>query len=133
MCFTHQTTDNYADHMLFEKKSGEGRGESRHRGEGRATDLLLTQSRSPPPRGGHFAKKDRIMSLNDYRLVTLTFVVIKSLEKLILSHLKPISDPLLDPLRFGYTANRSVDNAIYLSFHHILMHLDRRSPFFSGL
>eukprot|EP00064_Thunnus_orientalis_P000893 superscaffoldBa00000052_g894 len=48
----------------------------------------------------------------DYRLVALSFLVRKSFECLVLSHLKSITDPLLDPLKFAYRANRSVDNAM---------------------
>ncbi|KAF7645104.1 hypothetical protein LDENG_00210010 [Lucifuga dentata] len=33
----------------------------------------------------------------------------KSFERLVLSHLKATTDPLLDPLQFTYRANRSVD------------------------
>ncbi|XP_029318721.1 mucin-5B-like [Cottoperca gobio] len=42
-------------------------------------------------------KKTRITGLNDYRPVTLTSVVMKSFEHLVLSHLKSITDPILDP------------------------------------
>ncbi|XP_010787373.1 homeobox protein OTX1 B-like [Notothenia coriiceps] len=55
-------------------------------------------------------KKTRITGLNDYRPVALTSVVMKSFERLVLSHLKSITDPLLDPLQFAYRANRSVDD-----------------------
>ena len=45
-------------------------------------------------------KKARTTGLNDYRPVALTSVVMKSFERLVLSHLKAITDPLLDPLQF---------------------------------
>uniref|UniRef100_A0A3Q2TZL2 Reverse transcriptase domain-containing protein n=1 Tax=Fundulus heteroclitus TaxID=8078 RepID=A0A3Q2TZL2_FUNHE len=48
----------------------------------------------------------------------------KSFERLVLSHLKEITDPLLDPLQFAYRANRSADDAVNLALHHILQHLD---------
>uniref|UniRef100_A0AAV2KND4 Reverse transcriptase domain-containing protein n=1 Tax=Knipowitschia caucasica TaxID=637954 RepID=A0AAV2KND4_KNICA len=69
-------------------------------------------------------KKPRITGLNDYRPVALTSVVMKSFERLVLSHLKSLTSPLLDPLQFAYRANRSVDDAINLALHHILQHLD---------
>ncbi|TWW56579.1 hypothetical protein D4764_08G0005660 [Takifugu flavidus] len=69
-------------------------------------------------------KKPRITGLNDYRPVALTSVVMKSLERLILPHLKSITTPLLDPLQFAYRANRSVDDAVNLALHSILQHLD---------
>ena len=48
----------------------------------------------------------------------------KSFERLVLSHLKEITYPLLDPLQFAYRANGSVDDAVNLAFHYILQLLD---------
>ena len=48
----------------------------------------------------------------------------KSFERLALSHLKSITDPLLDPMQFAYRANRSVDDAVNMALHFILQHLD---------
>ncbi len=70
-------------------------------------------------------KKPKITGLNDYRPVTLTSVVMKSLERLVLAYLKDITRPLLDPLQFAYRANRSVDDAVNMGLHYILQHLDR--------
>ncbi|KAK3507800.1 hypothetical protein QTP70_000785 [Hemibagrus guttatus] len=69
-------------------------------------------------------KKTKITGLNDYRPVTLTSVVMKSYEHLMLSYHKDITDPLLDPLQFAYRANRSVDDAVNMALHFILQHLD---------
>ncbi|KAK3562612.1 hypothetical protein QTP86_002148, partial [Hemibagrus guttatus] len=69
-------------------------------------------------------KKTKITGLNDYRPVALTSVVMKSFESLVLSYLKDITDPLLDPLQFAYRANRSVDDAVNMALHFILQHLD---------
>ena len=69
-------------------------------------------------------KKTKISGLNDYRPVALTSVVMKSFERLVLRHLKAITDPLLDPLQFAYRANRSVDDAVNMALHSILQHLD---------
>ncbi|KAK3529894.1 hypothetical protein QTP86_007218 [Hemibagrus guttatus] len=68
-------------------------------------------------------KKTKITGLNDYRPVALTSVVVKSFER-VLSYLKDIRDPLLDPLQFAYRANRSVDDAVNMVLHFILQHLD---------
>jgi len=46
------------------------------------------------------------------------------LSRLVVSHLKDITDPLLNPLQFAYRANRSADDAINVGLHHILKHLD---------
>ncbi|KAF7662509.1 hypothetical protein LDENG_00234150 [Lucifuga dentata] len=48
----------------------------------------------------------------------------KLFERLVLSHLKAITNPLLDPLQFAYRANRSVDDAVNMALHFILQHLD---------
>ncbi|KAK3528818.1 hypothetical protein QTP70_011597 [Hemibagrus guttatus] len=69
-------------------------------------------------------KKTKITGLNDYRPVALTSVVMKSFERLVLSYLKAITDPLLDPLQFAYRTNRSVDDAVNMALHVILQHLD---------
>uniref|UniRef100_A0A8C1J6G0 Reverse transcriptase domain-containing protein n=1 Tax=Cyprinus carpio TaxID=7962 RepID=A0A8C1J6G0_CYPCA len=74
-------------------------------------------------------KKPKITGLNDYRPVALTPVVMKSFEKLVLAYLKDITGPLLDPLQFGYPANRSVDDAINLGLHFIMQHLDKTGTY----
>ncbi|KAK9513240.1 hypothetical protein VZT92_026789 [Zoarces viviparus] len=48
----------------------------------------------------------------------------KSFERLVLTHLKNITGPLLDPLQFAYRANRSVDDAVNMGQHYMLQHLD---------
>ena len=47
-------------------------------------------------------KKAKVTGLNDYRPVALTSVVMKVLERLVLAHLKSITDPALDLLQFAY-------------------------------
>ncbi|KAK3541768.1 hypothetical protein QTP86_003515 [Hemibagrus guttatus] len=51
-------------------------------------------------------KKTEISGFNDYRPVSLTSVVMKSFERLVLAYLKDITGPLLDPHQFAYRANR---------------------------
>ncbi len=53
----------------------------------------------------------------------------KSFEKLVLTHLKDITGPLLDPLLFAYRANRSVDDAVNMGLHYVLQHLDRPATY----
>ena len=48
----------------------------------------------------------------------------KSFERLVLSHLKDITGPLLDPLQFTYRANRSANDAVNMGLQYILQHLD---------
>ena len=68
-------------------------------------------------------KKATITGLNDYRPVALTSVVMKSFERLVLSHLKNITDPLLDHLQFAHRANRSVDDTVNMGLQLILQQL----------
>lgn len=53
-------------------------------------------------------------------------------ECLVLSHLKTIMDPLLNPLQFAYRTNRSVNNAAIVALHFMpefqLKHSYPRSP-----
>ena len=69
-------------------------------------------------------KKPSIASLNDYRPVALTSVVMKVFERLVLRSLKAATDHQLDPHQFAYRANRSIDDAVVLALHHILQHLE---------
>ena len=69
-------------------------------------------------------KKPSIASLNDYRPVALTSVVMNVFERLVLRSLKAATDHQLDPHQFAYRANRSVDDAVALALHHILQHLE---------
>ena len=69
-------------------------------------------------------KKAKVTGLNDYRPVALTSVVMKVLERLVLAHLKGITDPVLDPLQFAYRANRSTEDAVNMALYHTLKHLD---------
>lgn len=57
-------------------------------------------------------KKPTITGLNDYRPVTLTSVVMKSCDRLVLAHLKDITGHQLDPLQFVYWSNWLVDDAL---------------------
>ncbi len=47
------------------------------------------------------SKKVRLSTSNDYRPVVLTSLLMKSLEKLELSHIWPLVNPSLDPLWFS--------------------------------
>ncbi len=70
-------------------------------------------------------KKPKVTGLNDYRPVALTFVAMKSFERLVLAYFKDTTGPFLDPLQFAYRVNRSVDDAVNMGMHFILQHLDR--------
>ena len=69
-------------------------------------------------------KKATVASLNDYRPVALTSVVMKIFERLVLKHIQSITTDQLDSLQFAYQANRSVDDAVALAVHFALQHLE---------
>lgn len=70
--------------------------------------------------------KSNISSLNDYRPVALTPTVMKCFERLILHHIKNSISATLDLHQFAYRANRSTEDAISLTFHTALTHLERQ-------
>lgn len=72
----------------------------------------------------HLPNKPSFRRLNNYRPVPLIFVVMKSFERLVLSHPGTATGSLLAPLQFAYQAKRSVDDAVNLGLHYILQHPD---------
>ena len=60
-------------------------------------------------------EKSPIASLNDYRPVALTPVIMKSFERLVLQHIKDYHPPDLDPYQFAYRANRSTEDPVAVS------------------
>ena len=69
-------------------------------------------------------KKLSPQSLNDYRPVALTSVIMKCFEFLIKLHIQSILPPGFDEYQFAYTKNRSVEDAISINVHEILNHLE---------
>uniref|UniRef100_A0A3P9JDD6 Reverse transcriptase domain-containing protein n=1 Tax=Oryzias latipes TaxID=8090 RepID=A0A3P9JDD6_ORYLA len=69
-------------------------------------------------------KKPHPTSLNDYRPVALTSVVMKCFERLIKDFIISSLPDTLDPLQFAYRSNRSTDDAISHLLHTSLTHLD---------
>ena len=59
-------------------------------------------------------KKRNISSLNDYRPVALTPVVMKCFEKLVRGHITSLLPHGFDPHQFAYRANRSTEDAVAL-------------------
>lgn len=64
-------------------------------------------------------KKTVISSLNDYRPVALTPVIMKCFERLVLQHIKASLPPTFDPYQFAYRANRSIEDAIATALTHL--------------
>ena len=66
-------------------------------------------------------EKTKVTRLNDYRPVALTPTAMKCTNTII--------PDTLDTLQLAYSPNRSVDDAISLTLHTALEHLDRRDTF----
>ncbi|KAI3369717.1 hypothetical protein L3Q82_024558 [Scortum barcoo] len=75
-------------------------------------------------------KKTKILSLNDDRPVALTSTIMKCFERLVQIIIITSSIPdSLDPLQFAYRPNRSTEDAIALTLHTALSHLDQRDTY----
>ena len=70
-------------------------------------------------------KKKNPSSLNDYRPVALTSIVMKCFEKLILRCLLTFTSEHLDPLQFAYKPHRGTDDAILTILHNAFLHFDK--------
>ena len=73
-------------------------------------------------------KKAKITELNDYHPIALPSVIMKCFER-------PVNDLIstlpatLDPLQFAYRHNRSTDDAIAITRHTALSHLDKKNTY----
>ncbi|KAI3371986.1 hypothetical protein L3Q82_006856 [Scortum barcoo] len=74
-------------------------------------------------------KKTKILSLNDDRPVALTSTIMKCFERLVKSFITSSIPDSLDPLQFAYRPNRSTEDAIALTLHTALSHLDQRDTY----
>ncbi|KAK1795587.1 hypothetical protein P4O66_001079 [Electrophorus voltai] len=70
-----------------------------------------------------------IHGLNDYRPVTLTCIIMKCFKRLVMIHVKTQLPPFLDPLQFTYRSNYSMDDAISITLHLPLTHLDKKGTY----
>ncbi|XDV15205.1 hypothetical protein PO909_015335 [Leuciscus waleckii] len=81
--------------------------------------LWKTSCVVPVPKTSH--PKD----LNCYRPVALTSHLMKTLERLVLQHLRSTVGPSMDPLQFAYRPNIGVEDAVIFLQHHALAHLEK--------
>lgn len=70
-------------------------------------------------------KKAHPKELNDYRPVALTSHVMKTMERLLLDHLRPQVHHAEDPLQFAYRERVGVEDAILYLLHRAHSHLDQ--------
>ena len=74
-------------------------------------------------------KQSAVVSLNDYRPVALTSVIMKCFERLVLDYIKASLPPSLDPWQFAYRRNRSTDDAVSIVLHTVLSHLEQQGTY----
>ena len=74
-------------------------------------------------------KKPVVSSLNDYRPVALTPVIMKCLEKLVQQHIKASLPATFDPHQFAYRSNRCTEDAITTALHTAVLHLERQGSY----
>ncbi|KAI3360663.1 hypothetical protein L3Q82_002528 [Scortum barcoo] len=88
---------------------------------GRVPTLWKTSRIVPVP------KKNRPSELNDFRPVALTSHLMKTLERLFLSLLRPQVQHAQDRLQFAYQPGVGVEDAILYLLHRAHSHLDKGS------
>lgn len=86
---------------------------------GRVPRLWKTSCLVPVPKTPHPKE------LNNFRPVALTSHLMKTLERLVLVHLRPLVSSSMDPLQFAYQPGISVDDAIIYLLHTSLSHLEK--------
>ena len=71
------------------------------------------------------SKKPIPKVVNDLRPVTLTAILSKSLERIMLPKIFEPVKPYLDPLQFAYLPDCCTEDALNLFLHNITQHLDK--------
>ena len=70
-------------------------------------------------------KTPRPSGVKDYRPVALTSHVMETVERLVLDQLRPMVQPLLDPLQFGHQPRLGVEDTIIYQLDRVYAHLDK--------
>ncbi|KAI3354592.1 hypothetical protein L3Q82_019091 [Scortum barcoo] len=79
--------------------------------------------------GRALSRKPKSSALNDYLPVALTSTIMKCFERLVKLFITSSIPDSLDPLQFAYRPNRSTEDAIALTLHTALSHLDQRDTY----
>ena len=74
-------------------------------------------------------KKAKVTEQNDYRPVALTSVIMKSFERLVKDHITSTLPDSLDTLQFAYRHNMCTYDAIAITLHTAISHLDKSNTF----
>ncbi|KAK3565926.1 hypothetical protein QTP86_021443, partial [Hemibagrus guttatus] len=74
-------------------------------------------------------KKSPLSCLNDYHPVALAPIIMKCFERLIMRQIKDLLPQSLDPKQFAYRPNRSMDDAISITLHLSITHLENKDNY----
>ena len=74
-------------------------------------------------------KNNKPKSMNDYRPVALTSLVMKVFERIVLQKLLCQTKPFVDQNQFAYRSNRSTSDATLALLHHCYEHLEQSNSF----
>ncbi|KAF0043670.1 hypothetical protein F2P81_005007 [Scophthalmus maximus] len=74
-------------------------------------------------------KKSPTSTLNDYRPIALTPIMMKCFERLVKAHITSCLPSTLDPFQFAYRPKRSTDDAIATALHLSLAHLENSNSY----
>ena len=74
-------------------------------------------------------KKTSATCLNDYRPVALTPVIMKCFERILLRYIRDFIPSDLDSLQFAYRGNRSTEDAVSITLHTALTHLQQPNAY----
>ena len=66
---------------------------------------------------------------DDYRPITLTKIVIKCFERLVMKHMRSILPPTLYPHQFAYRSKRSTEDAVSSALHLALTILENKDAY----
>ncbi len=72
---------------------------------------------------------NKITCLNDWRPIALTPIFSKCFEKLVRDYICSVLPVPLNPLQFAYRSSRSTDDAIALTLHTALSHLENKNTY----
>ncbi|KAI5098355.1 gastrula zinc finger protein XlCGF28.1-like [Silurus meridionalis] len=86
---------------------------------GKVPQLLKTSCVVPVP------KTSRPKDFGDYRPVALTSHLMKTLERLVLTHLQSLVSPSMDPLQFAYQPGIGVEHAVIFLLNRATLHLEK--------
>ena len=87
-------------------------------------NFSLTQSTVIP-----VSKKSTAVSHKAYCPVTLTPIITKCLERLVINHIRTCLPSSFDPHQFVYSARRSAEDALAITLHTALSHLEHRESY----